>query len=319
MGYKVVQIDAVDSAKLFEKYYRHNFYTTKADISGICVKLYTKEKHIKDMWEDNFYAMGNHVKSHARIVAVNDPDRDMEVLYDRSTFTAFLYNFDYYGWIKSIALAVASDMLEDSHRIYSVHGAALDVDGVGVTLVAPSKTGKTTQSWGLLRAPNTSLITDDWYFVRLTPGRPQINGSEKNCYIDADIGDVWEEFKPLVSTTVFDNKGRGIANVRWVTGKDSVVPMTTMRHVILLKRDPSDKEVVRRLTAGEALDYLVEHDFCNPHQMVRDERKLRIRTEFFREFLGKCEVHMVNTITPPMETQDRIREILSESCAVPAP
>lgn len=311
MGYKVVQIGPDESGCLYNQYSKRNYFTSKADISGICVKLYTEDRSIKDMWEDNFYSMGFNTKSHARIVTVNDPDREMCVLYDRSTFTAFLFNFDYYGWIKSIALAIASDILEDSHRIYSVHGAALDVDGTGVTLIAPSKTGKTTQSWGLLRAENTRLITDDWYFVRLTGGRPQITGSEKNCYIDADIGDVWEEFKPLVSSTVFDNKGRGIANVRWVTGNESVIPMASLKHVIFLKRDYDDPEIVRRLSTDEAVEYIVSNDFCNPHQMVRDERKMALRTAFFREFLDRCVVHLVNTRCTARETQEKIREAIN--------
>ena len=79
------------------------------------------------------------------------PDIQQPVKYDPYTKTAFLTNVDYYGWIKSIALAVAGDILEDEHRIYSVHGAAIDVDCRGVSIIAPSGTGKTTHSWGLLR------------------------------------------------------------------------------------------------------------------------------------------------------------------------
>ena len=186
----------------------------------------------------------------------------------------------------------------------------MDIDGKGVTLIAPSKTGKTTQSWGLLRADNAHLITDDWYFVRINNGRPLVSGSEKNCYIDADIGDVWTEFKPLVETTKFDNKGRGIANVRWVTGNESVTNSTYMRYVIFLKRDYDDPNLVTELGIDDAVDYLVKNDFCNPHQMVRDERKLRIRTEFFRDYLSKCKVYLINTVKKAEETQELIRKII---------
>ena len=53
------------------------------------------------------------------------------VKYDPLTRTAFLFNIDYYGWVKSIALALAGDILEDQHHIHSVHGAALDIGGQG--------------------------------------------------------------------------------------------------------------------------------------------------------------------------------------------
>ena len=177
-------------------------------------------------------------------------------------------------------------------------------------MIAPSKTGKTTQSWGLLRAKDAHLITDDWYFVKLSSGRPMISGSEKNCYIDADIGDVWKEYLPLVSTTKFDNKGRGIANVRWITGNESVAFNTYMRYVIFLKRDKDDKELARELSADEAVEYLVKNDFCNPHQMVRDERKLNIRTQFFRDYVSKCKVFLINTVNKAEDTQELIRKVL---------
>ena len=310
MGYTVKLISDPEKDKLYKEYEKKNFHSAKAEIYGLCVKLYTEDRKIVDMWEDNFYSMSSTVRSHARIITLNDERYGMEVLYNRTTSTAFLFNFDYYGWIKSIALAVASDILEDSHNIFSVHGAALDVDGVGMTMIAPSKTGKTTHSWGLLRNKGGRLITDDWYFVRLGNGYPMAIGSEKNCYIDADIGDVWKEFKPLVQNTTFDNKDRGIANVRWITGNDSVIPMTTVRHIILLKRDRTDNNIVRELTASEAVNYLLENDLCNPHQMVRDKRKMSMRKKFFKEYFAGSHVYMVNTILSPQETQRRIHEIV---------
>ena len=182
-----------------------------------------------------------------------------------------------------------------------------------MTLIAPSKTGKTTQSWGLLRDRNAHLISDDWYFVQFGTGRPRITGSEKNCYIDADIGDVWEEYRPLVTGVRFDNKGRGIGNVRWVRGEGSVIPKTSMSTIILLKRDRGDPAIEKELSTDEALKYLEDHDFCNPHQLVRDERSLSIRREFFRKYLDQCKVYMVNTTCTAEETQDRIRSLIKGS------
>ena len=313
MAYEVILIEADRTAELLTRCSSINYYSSKADINGVCVELFTENKDYLDMWTDNFYHMSDRVRSHARIYCLDEEGTDLHVEYDLSSHIVFLFNFDYYGWIKSIALGVAGNILEESHGIYSVHGAVLDIDGAGVTLIAPSKTGKTTQSWGLLRMPNSHLISDDWYFVKLGGGRPRISGSEKNCYIDADIGDVWEEYKSLVTCVRFDNKGRGIGNVRWVTGEGSVIERTAVRNIILLKRDREDPEVVRKLDTDEALGYLREHDFCNPHQLVRDERHIAIRTDFFRRYLEGCNVYMVNTICTATETQERIREILRES------
>lgn len=310
MAYRLVEIDSARCAELRRLCSGRNYFTSKADINGICVQLYTENRDYMEMWLDNFYHMSDSVRSHARIFCLDDPETDLHAEYDVSTYTMFLFNFDYYGWVKSIALGMAGNILEDAHSVHSVHGAALDIDGVGVTLIAPSKTGKTTQSWGLLRMENAHLISDDWYFVSFGTGRPTVSGSEKNCYIDADIGDVWEEYRPLVKEVRFDNKGRGIGNVRWVTGEGSVVSSTAMRHVILLKRDASDDRKVYPLTAEEALDYLSGNGYCNPHQLVCDMRRASIRKEFFQRFLSECTVHMVNTTGTPEETQDTIRGVI---------
>lgn len=214
MAYETVVITESRCRELRAKHGPGMLFTAKADINGICVQLYTSDRDHIDSWRDNFYAASDRMRSHARLYCVNDPAEGTRLEFEPGTSTGFLFNFDYYGWVKSIALGISGCILEGVHGIYSVHGAAIDLDGRGVTIIAPSKTGKTTQSWGLLRARNSALVSDDWFFVSFGGGRPEAIGSEKNCYIDADIGDVWEEYRPLVKNVKFDARGRGIANIR---------------------------------------------------------------------------------------------------------
>ncbi|MBM4236930.1 MAG: hypothetical protein FJ151_00395 [Euryarchaeota archaeon] len=308
--YETEIISPEEKDRLFELFQERFLYTKKAEIYGCCLKLLTDIEKVKQRWEDNFYTMGENIRSHGRIVVLEKEDEGLKVKYEPMTKTAFLFNIDYYGWIKSITLAVAGDLLEDEHRIYHVHGAAIDVMGRGVSIIAPSKTGKTTHSWGLLRLKEARLVTDDWYFVRLSTKRPLAFGSEKNCYAEGDIGQIWTEYKPLVDRAKFDEKGRAVVNVRWVVGEGGVVPMTTIYTIILLKRDRSDPRIVTELTPEEGLSYLAENDFCNPHQLVRDERKMDIRRKFFRKLLEQSEVYMVNTTQTPQESQEAIRRIV---------
>lgn len=310
-SYRVENINSERMELLTEVNAIKNNFSSKADINGICVELFTENRDHIEMWDDNFYHMSDSVRAHARIYCMNEPGTEMHAEYYEQGSTMFLFNFDYYGWIKSIALGLAGNILEDTFGIYSVHGAAIDIDGAGVTLIAPSKTGKTTQSWGLLRMDYTHLISDDWYFVSFGCGRPTIKGSERNCYIDADIGDVWEEYKALVKGVRFDNKGRGIGNVRWVTGEDSVIDSTSMHTIILLKRDYSDPERCRTLTPADALQYLEQNDFCNPHQLVRDTRRIELRRRFFLRYLSLCKVYLVNTTSTAEETQELIRKVIN--------
>ncbi len=157
------------------------------------MQLYITNRDYIDMWLDNFYHMSDSMRLHTRIYCLSDLRTALYTNYNEFSFTTFLFNFDYCDWIKSIALGMTDNILNDVHAIYSVHGAILDIDGSSITLIAPSKTDKTTQSWWLLRMENTHLISDDWYFVLFGSRRSAIEGSEKNCYIDASISDVGRE------------------------------------------------------------------------------------------------------------------------------
>ena len=311
MSYTVKLITPDEKDKLLQDYEARFLYTSKADVYGCCIKLLTDIERVKNLWEDNFFSMSENTRSHGRVIVIEEAGEPMSVRYEAYTKTAFLVNVDYYGWIKSIALAVASDVLEDEHGIYSVHGAAIDIGCGGVSIIAPSGTGKTTHSWGLLRLPNARLVSDDWYFVRLSSREPLAYGSEKNCYINADIGKIWNEYERLVDKARFDQKGRAVVNVRWIVGAGGVIPLVTMRKIFLLKREPEDKTIVARLSADEALQYVVARDFCNPHQLVKDERKLQLRTNFFRRYFEQTDVYLVNTTGTPQESQAEIRRILS--------
>ena len=156
--------------------------------------------------------MSAHVRSHGRLIVTNDGNEGQSVFYDPLSKTAFLINIDYYGWVKSIALSVASDILEDNHGINSVHGACVDIEGKGVCLIAPSGTGKTTHTYGLLRLKGIRVVSDDWFFVRLMGQQALAFASEKNFYIRADIADNWGEYQKLVEKTEFDSKGRAVVN-----------------------------------------------------------------------------------------------------------
>ncbi len=309
-SYTVKLIDVEEKDRLYEKYEKRFLFTRKASIYGCCIKLLTDIDYVKERWDDNFYSMSEDVRSHGRLVVLKEPGEGLSVQYDPYTKTAFLINVDYYGWIKSLALAVAGDVLEDEHKIYSVHGAAIDVSGQGVSLIAPPGTGKTTHSWGLLSLKEARLVADDWYFVRLSSREPLAFGSEKNSYIEADLGRIWGQYEKLVEKVHFDPQGRAVVNVRWIVGQGGVVPMTTMQSIILLKRDPGDKKIVAELTEKKALDYLLARNFCNPHLLVADKRKTELRKDFFRQYFKQTTFHMVNTTLPPQETQRKIREII---------
>ncbi len=306
--YKVKPISIEKKNALMEKYGERILYEERADIYGCCIKLLTDIKYVKERWEENFYPMSAHVRSHGRLVVTEENGEKLKVMYDQLSKTAILVNVDYYGWVKSIALSVASDILEDEHDINSVHGACVDISGQGVCLIAPSGTGKTTHTYGLLRLKGVRVISDDWFFVRLMADQDVAFGSEKNFYIQADIAETWGEYSKLVEKAEFDAKGRAVVNVRWIVGKGKILPLTTLRTAILLNRDPEDETIVKKITPNEAIQYMKKVDFCNPHLLVKDKRKNDLRERFFREFFSRLETYLINITLPPLETHRVIKE-----------
>jgi len=311
--YEVELISVEDKGALMKKYSERLLYEERADIYGCCIKLLTDSKYVKERWEENFYPMSAHVRSHGRIVVTEEKSEKQRVFYDPFSKTAFLINVDYYGWVKSIALSVAGDILEDGHSINSVHGACIDIDGRGVCLIAPSRTGKTTHTYGLLRLNGVRVISDDWFFVRLMADQAVAFSSEKNYYIQADVAENWGEYKKLVDKAEFDSKGRAVVNVRWVVGKGKVLPMTTLKKAILLKRDHEDEAIVSRQSPEEATRYIEQVDFSNPHLLVKDERKKNLRRQFFKEFFAPLETYVVNTSASVLEAHRTIKEILDKN------
>ncbi len=310
MEYSVRLISIAEKERTFNRLKPSLLFDKKANLFGTCIKLYTNRRDVKDSWEDNFYSMSEMIKSHGRVIAHYGGGKKQSVLYEPYTHTAILTNVGYYGFVKSIALGVAGDILEDQHETYSVHGAAIDLDGQGVGIVAPSGAGKTTHVLGLLQLPHSRFVSDDWYFVRIFGRDAVAYSSEKNSYIREDIGQIWPEFAELVKKVTLDEQGRAVADMRWVVGREHFRESTTIRKVILLKRDKDDKRIVRDLTAKQALDFLLKNGFCNPHLLVTDKRKLSLRMSFLTELLGRVDSFMVNTVLPPMETQRRIRELI---------
>jgi hypothetical protein len=308
--YEVKLITPEEKEREVAKLYAKPLFEKKANIYGTCIKLFTDNEDFYRMWCESFSPMMEDVRPHGRVIAV--AGEKLEVLYEWSSKTVIVKGCDYYGWVKSIALALVAEFLEDfssEHRRYSVHGSYVDFGGRGVGIIGPSGSGKTTLTYGLLLDKKASFLTDDWFFVRVG-NDVSVFSSEKNSYIRGNIEEDWKEYKNIFAKVPlkYDNKGRAVADVKMLFGEEKIKENSVMRAAVILTREPG-KPPFREIKVGEALAFLQKNDFCNPHQLVRDRTKRDVRAAFFKDMLSRMPIYVLNTVERPAQSLKRLEEI----------
>jgi hypothetical protein len=308
-GYNVEILSPQGKDDMFEEIVAKVRYERKANIHGACVKLLTDNPDFKEEWEDNFKFMNEDIRPHAKVFSVEDRG-ELQVLYEPISKTCIIKNCDYYGWIKSIALAVISDFFEEYHSVhrrYSVHGSAVDYMGHAIAIIGPPGTGKSTLTYGLLQNKDFNYISDDWFFTRLFNNSSVLYSSEKNSYIREDIVDVWKCFSEELKNVKLDTRGRGIADVNTLF-EGRLRESSTLKSIVLLERNKENPPFLK-LDVDKAVNFMISKDFCNPHQLVRNKRKFNLRVNFFKEIFEKLDVYLLNTIETPEKSLNRIKDI----------
>jgi len=310
MPYQITHISIEEKDRLVRLFLPRVRYEIKSEIYGCCIKLLADDPVLRDTWQENFYSMSQNIRSHGRIYVFRDPEYPADtVLYDARSRTLFLLNVAYYGWVKSLALSLTGDILEDEHGIFSLHGACVDVGGCGICLIGASGAGKTTQTYGLLADAETRIVSDDWFFARIFGPEILAFGSEKNFYIRQDLEQIWREFGGLMQDREYDRDGRAVADLRWVIGKGRLIPLTTLKTIVVLRRDPALPGAARPLDTPAAQSLFLRQQYFNPHLLVNDAYKTNLREQFLAGLLDRTVVYDVNTTGTPDATQRMIRAI----------
>jgi hypothetical protein len=313
--YKVEKITPEEKEKALSGIYSSPLHESKANIYGTCVKFFTDSKAHKELWGDNFHPMLESVRPHARVVSVKR-GKGMRVRYEPVSKTAIIENCTYYGWIKSIALGLVAEFLEDfksEHRRYSIHGSYVDFGGNGIAMVGPSGSGKTTLTYGLLLEKYANFLTDDWMFVRLA-NDVLVNSSEKNSYVRDNIGSDWKQYARKMKGMCLRKDGRReMVDVRMLFGEERIFERSVMGAAVLLRNEKKEKRAFWEMEPKEAVEYLSKSDFCNPHQLSRSPRKSWARKKFFSELFERVPVYSLNIANEsPAESVSRVLGIIDE-------
>ena len=145
-------------------------------IHGIRVRAVTNSEHLISYWRDNWYAVpeweritGQTVAESPQVLTValgGVPTEAEAAYYSRANNMVVFFNTSYYGQLKSWVLGAVGRYLASEYGVHSIHGAVVEMDGNGILYIAPTGTGKSTSSYGVMEFPNTRFHSDDWVYIR---------------------------------------------------------------------------------------------------------------------------------------------------------
>lgn len=145
-------------------------------IHGLRVRAITNSEHLIGYWRDNWFSPKEWVDRtgvtpaqtpDVLVVALGRVPTEAEAAYySRQNDTVIFFNTSYYGQLKSWVLGAVGRKLAVDYGIHSIHGAVVTKDGRGILYIAPTGTGKSTSTYGVMEFPNTRFHSDDWVYVR---------------------------------------------------------------------------------------------------------------------------------------------------------
>jgi hypothetical protein len=153
---------------------KSRFSSLKADLNGVVVELSTNSEHQTEFWSHNWWKALDTATPKARIYsAIGVEGIEPSAYYCPELRTAAFVNTEYYGQCKSWALGIAAAILEKESNTLSIHGATALYKGKGVVIVAPTGTGKTTQSFRIFMNDHGKICGDDWAYVQFPSPKPE--------------------------------------------------------------------------------------------------------------------------------------------------
>jgi hypothetical protein len=151
-------------------------YSHDVVIHGLRVRAITNSEHLIGYWKDNWYGVDEWQRITGQkpaespdvlVVALGRVPSEAEAAYySRQNDTVIFFNTSYYGQLKSWVLGAVGRKLAVEYGIHSIHGAVVTKDQKGILYIAPTGTGKSTSTYGVMEFPGTRFHSDDWVYVR---------------------------------------------------------------------------------------------------------------------------------------------------------
>lgn len=236
-----------------------DFYVHDVVVHGIRVRANTNSAHLAQFWKDNWYSVAEW-KSATGVEPAGSPqvwvyafcgveEQAEAAYYSRSGNTVIFFNTAYYGQLKSWVLGAVGRVLAQEYGIHSIHGAVVEKDKKGVLYIAPTGTGKSTSSYGLMSFKNARFHSDDWVYVRYA--------------YTAKSG---KKFSPLSIIAGKDEQARGYQCFEWLethSNADATVKGLTLEKSQTMEVPVKEIDFTKPLEAYAFLSEKVFYLRCN--------------------------------------------------------
>ena len=203
------QLDKLLSG-IIPEFLKPETYRAKANLSGVGVELITNNLHQFEFWRNNWF-LSEDVTSRVFLYSLDGVyGIDPTIYYCPERHTSIFINYDYYGQCKSRGtLGPSSAILAEEFGIHSIHGACADIKGKGVVLIAPTGTGKTTQSFKMFLHPKGRILGDDWIYISFHEGNPKpaviATQPEKSLYMRTENEKDFSWLRPIFDKCKCEN------------------------------------------------------------------------------------------------------------------
>ena len=315
-----------------------HYFEWNANINGLIIQLRTNNRHLYDFWVENWYPaqLEADLEPHGIIYAVDGAvGREAYGFYNSETRTGILFNTDYYGSLRSLALAMVTDIGERLFDLHAVRGMTGDFQGLGFALIGPKGTKKNEVFFTLLQSDQVALHGTDLAFVRYGGGIAAADLPERKLYLMTHTSTLYERLIPLLERCKCENvvtsreecenhscqygeecildKGypfcfhaskdsAALIDPYWLGGMQKHVKRIDLRFVFILRNEPVG-EIIRSLGAQEALQILengVSRDsgsepFYNPHLIIRTPERLTVQRRLFERLFQSVKCYLLNT------------------------
>ncbi len=185
-----------------------NYHEWNVNIGGVVLKLMSNSAHLVDFWTDNWYPapLEAETEPHGVIYGTKDvAGREPRGFYNPDTRTGLLLNSAYYPQLRSMALGMADDIAGRTFNMHLAGGSCVDVNGQGISLIAPPGCGGSTHLAALLRRPEVKLHSYDGYFMRWVGDTPIADSVERKFLMRTKIVRHLPELTPLFARSKCEN------------------------------------------------------------------------------------------------------------------